>query len=230
MEEKNYWGKFSLIIGLAGLILIGLMFFGPTTKHDLSLEDQKQLAENWIVNESPTFLFDGFDLEYLRHLEVNDEGCVNCRDFIFNFNSRSAGYGDRLDQTVAQVKTPHQIVIRVSQDEIISAVTDDVFSELDNDVINLAIIENSQEPDDTSLIKAEREAIVVDYLQNNISDLSPVKEVLGGTFYVTNIEFTDSRRGTVEYEDGHIALEAQFEYFFDDVENLEIILFNPIEL
>ena len=40
-----------------------------------------------------------------------------------------------------------------------------------------------------------------------ISDLSPEKEVLGGTFYVTNIEWENSKV-TVTYEDGHIELVA----------------------
>lgn len=49
------------------------------------------------------------------------------------------------------------------------------------------------------------------YISENISELSPVKEVLGGTFYVTNI-ILDRGSGTVEYEDGHIALIADFTY------------------
>lgn len=49
------------------------------------------------------------------------------------------------------------------------------------------------------------------YVRQRISDLSPEKEVLGGTFYVTKIE-TDSGRGTVEYEDGHNAFVADFTY------------------
>lgn len=226
MAEKNYWGKLSLIIGLAILILVGLTLFGPP-EQNLSLEDQKQLAENWIENESSTFLFDGFDLEYIQSLEVTDEDCVNCRDFVFDFNSRSAGYGDRSDQITAQVITPHEMVIRISQDEIISAVTDGLFSELDNKMIESTLDDNEL---NDPLIQTEKEILVVDYLENNISSLSPTEEVLGGTFYVTNVEFTSPRGGVVEYEDGHIALVAQFEYFFDDEGNLEIVLFEPNEL
>ena len=42
------------------------------------------------------------------------------------------------------------------------------------------------------------------YVSQNISELSPEKAVLGGTFYVTEIQVADGK-GTVEYEDGHIA-------------------------
>ncbi len=51
------------------------------------------------------------------------------------------------------------------------------------------------------------------YIASNISTLSPEKEVLGGTFYVTDIEVdTNAGTGTVWYEDGHIALVADFTY------------------
>lgn len=55
---------------------------------------------------------------------------------------------------------------------------------------------------------------VENYVEQNISALSPEKAVLGGTFYVTKIEASDGT-GTVWYEDGHIALVADFEYAVD---------------
>lgn len=64
------------------------------------------------------------------------------------------------------------------------------------------------------LSKEEREIIVSDYIRENISELSSEPEVLGGTFIVTKIEFTDENSGTIEYEDGHIALVADFKYTF----------------
>jgi hypothetical protein len=53
---------------------------------------------------------------------------------------------------------------------------------------------------------------VGDYIRENINELSPEKAVLGGTFYVTSIRFIDSYNCIVEYEDGHIALEARVEF------------------
>lgn len=47
------------------------------------------------------------------------------------------------------------------------------------------------------------------YLRKNISNLSPEKEVLGGTFYVTKISWQKNREAWLEYEDGHIALRAR---------------------
>jgi len=79
---------------------------------------------------------------------------------------------------------------------------------------------------DSSLIRSIAETVQVDpaavatepdveqYVKANISTLSPVKAELGGTFYVTDIR-TANGMGTVEYEDGHIALTADFNYTVD---------------
>lgn len=53
------------------------------------------------------------------------------------------------------------------------------------------------------------------YIRNNISALSPRKEVLGGKFYVTGITFGNENDGTVTYEDGHIIVTADFTYGAD---------------
>ncbi len=52
---------------------------------------------------------------------------------------------------------------------------------------------------------------VESYVSRNISNLSPEKEVLGGTFYVTDINVADGK-GVVQYEDGHNAYIADFTY------------------
>lgn len=53
------------------------------------------------------------------------------------------------------------------------------------------------------------------YVRMNISGLSPIKEQLGGTFYVTKIETKDGT-GVVSYEDGHNAYTADFTYLITD--------------
>jgi hypothetical protein len=64
------------------------------------------------------------------------------------------------------------------------------------------------------VITAEDKARAVEYLRANISRLSPEKEVLGGTFYVTEIVWETDSSGIVAYEDGHIALRALFTVSF----------------
>lgn len=54
--------------------------------------------------------------------------------------------------------------------------------------------------------------LVKDYISAHLSSLSPTKEVLGGKFYLTNIKFLDNNQAQISYEDGHIALQAEFHY------------------
>ncbi len=56
---------------------------------------------------------------------------------------------------------------------------------------------------------------IENYVRMNISELSPIKETLGGTFYVTEVE-AHGGAGTVRYEDGHTAYTADFTYSIDE--------------
>lgn len=65
-------------------------------------------------------------------------------------------------------------------------------------------------------ISEKNQNLIETYLKNNITELSPTKEVLGGKFYITNFRFTDDKTVTIDYEDGHIALQANITYFIQD--------------
>lgn len=56
------------------------------------------------------------------------------------------------------------------------------------------------------------------YVTEHIAELSPEHPVLGGSFYVTAVHAADGK-GTVSYEDGHIALTADFTY---EIRNKEL--------
>ena len=56
------------------------------------------------------------------------------------------------------------------------------------------------------------QTLIENYFKENISKISPEKEVLGGKFYITNLTLNDGSSGVVSYEDGHIALVADFTY------------------
>lgn len=49
-----------------------------------------------------------------------------------------------------------------------------------------------------------KHSLVEKYIRNNIVELSPVEAVLGGTWYVLEVEFLEGERVHVTYEDGHI--------------------------
>ena len=77
-----------------------------------------------------------------------------------------------------------------------------------------------------------RQNLVVKYLEENISQLSPEKEVLGGKFYLTSLDFISDQEVIVSYEDGHIALVAKVTFTLEQknypgkeviIESFEII-------
>ena len=59
---------------------------------------------------------------------------------------------------------------------------------------------------DTSAIDPQRAATAEAYIRAHISELSTEPAQLGGTFYVTDIEWVDGETARVSYEDGHVAL------------------------
>jgi len=101
-------------------------------------------------------------------------------------------------------------------------------------LIGFSLIQNkkqtevkNQENLATEQISAEKKLKLNKYLQENISQLSPEKEVLGGKFYITNIEYKNSDQALIEYEDGHIALKAEITFKIEN-ENITITNFKLI--
>jgi len=66
------------------------------------------------------------------------------------------------------------------------------------------------------------------YIKENISTISPQKEVLGGKFYITKFNWADDNNGLVDYEDGHIAFTAKFNIVLDG-NNIKINFFEIIK-
>lgn len=62
---------------------------------------------------------------------------------------------------------------------------------------------SAEMPTEPCPLSEEQEA-VKKYVEENIVEISPVEAVLGGTWYVTDIEFLADNIVDVTYEDGHI--------------------------
>jgi hypothetical protein len=71
--------------------------------------------------------------------------------------------------------------------------------------------------------------LVSEYIRNNIAELSPVDPVLGGNFYVTSINFNAPNEGIVDYEDGHMALQAEVQFQVPSAEEVVIEKFEVSE-
>ena len=113
MEEGWYWeGK------------VG--FDGTVTEIDplkrLTKEGSQNIALEFI-KQSPTFVFDGIEetLEFTQDIAVSIPFTWT---FIFQFDSAHAGYGDRTNEMLAQVITPHEVSITVEQGKIVYASMD----------------------------------------------------------------------------------------------------------
>ena len=99
----------------------------------MSKEGSQKIAEEFLRN-SPTFVFDGME-DTLRLTDTLTARCPYCWAFIFEFESRHAGYGDRTGQVLAQVITPHKALITVQEFEIISAVMDDKWDMINQEML-----------------------------------------------------------------------------------------------
>ncbi len=100
----------------------------------VSEEESRQIAEEFLRN-SPTFVFDGIE-DTLRLSDNITLKCPNCWEFIFEFDSSHAGYGDRTGQILAQVITPHQAAITVEQGEVTRAVMDDKWDMIEQEELS----------------------------------------------------------------------------------------------
>ncbi len=106
-------------------------------KIEISKEANKraiEMAKNFIV-QAPTFKFDGI----LDTLNVTDSKILESFPVQYvitlTFNSRHAGYGNREGQILAQVITPHIAVVKVVNDNVVSAIMDNKWDELHQEFI-----------------------------------------------------------------------------------------------
>lgn len=124
------------IIAISSLIVVGgvvvtlavLNYAGkPANGRNESVAGPQALAENWVKQKSPTYLYDGSNL-MLDKLEKTN--CETCYRVTLTFDSAHGGYGDRSDMVVTQVITPHTIVLDLKNAQVERAVTDGVFNEM----------------------------------------------------------------------------------------------------
>jgi hypothetical protein len=122
---------------LIGIVIVVLLFFGiwavfTSLTQQENDEDYRNVAEAWVVEESLTYPYDGSNLEYTNTTE-SEEGVY---EHTFSFESSQAGYGDRTGDILAQVITPHEIVVTIRDGQVVSAVTDGVYNEMTGTMIS----------------------------------------------------------------------------------------------
>ncbi|MBI4094968.1 MAG: hypothetical protein HY435_02125 [Candidatus Liptonbacteria bacterium] len=99
---------------------------------DAGIKIAREIAQEWVKTSAPTYLFDGYNL---THEAEGPLPCPDCYEFVFSFDSRNAGFGNREGEVLATVITPHVTVVTVQNGKVTDAVTDRVYDELRNEVL-----------------------------------------------------------------------------------------------
>ena len=144
--------KTIIAIALVGLLPALSLYLG-TLGSDYTEEQAIIIATNYLKT-SPTFSFDGME-DTIELVTVDTARTPFTWSVTLKFSSRHAGYGDRTGQMLAQVITEHTMVILVSEGEVLSAITDDLFDELTETL--------TESPDNPS---EEAEEIALEWLRN----------------------------------------------------------------
>lgn len=110
----------ALVALCPALVLVGLAGCGSGKKEGQSQQEAQRIAQDFVEAEA-TFKFDGMK-ETLKLTET--KALSDGYEFVFEFQSSQAGYGDRTDMVLAQVITLHQDRIVVKQGQVFSAVMD----------------------------------------------------------------------------------------------------------
>lgn len=108
-------------------------------------EDARAIAGEWIIN-APTYAYDGSNLTLAGHLVP--DSFPEQHEIKYEFVSSHAGYGNRSGQGLAQVITPHTIVVRVAGAEVTSAVMDGIWDEMYQRMLSDMVIMESSMPCD----------------------------------------------------------------------------------
>ncbi len=196
--KTNY--KIILIVLLI-IILLGIIIWQAITCKSKCVSSEKtdefctqaeakDIARNWILTNSSTYKFDGYDLNYKS---VKLMKCVSCYQYSYSFKSKYPGYGDRTEVALTEDKTPHIITINIQKGQIIEAITDGKYDEIKMELLGEGF-------NATSSGSAAPTAIA--------NPASTYCKQQGGSIEIR--EFTDGQKGFCVFEDGSECEEWKF--------------------
>ncbi len=148
MSQQKKKLAIAAVMGVIAAALV-VMYFAPlqkeTTIIPITREDEEKsdalgVAHRFVLS-SPTFAFDG-DINTLKTKYVGSTKSIPPQHmFSATFDSSHGGFGNREGQFLTQAITPHQMDMIVSENIVISAVTDDTWDELNHQYV----LKNPQE-------------------------------------------------------------------------------------
>ncbi|MFP3974922.1 MAG: protease inhibitor I42 family protein [Chloroflexota bacterium] len=155
--------KFKTLFGVAALVLVVMLSLAcvppqQSASPEVTQEESREVAEEFVRN-SPTFAFDGME-DTLELVETLYPDIEHAWGFVFHFDCRHGGYGDRTGKMVTQAITPHEATVNVERGEVKTAVLDGKW-----DMINQKMLDEqgSTESEGTS----EAPAVSVNASYNN---------------------------------------------------------------
>ncbi len=156
MNNKVITGIFVVV-----LVILLVWAFTGVEEVEYTKEESVEIAEVWIIENSPTYTERGGEDLTLQHEEVLTD---NTYEFTFAFEAMFAGYGPvEEDEMAAQVITEHEMVVVVENGEVVEAITGEVYDEL-----NQQLIEEDLEED---MVEARVYFYVV---EDGMEEVSPV--------------------------------------------------------
>ena len=123
--------KLSVVLAIivAGIFPALSIYVWQVKPMEYSEEGAIDLALHFLRN-SPTYRFDGIP-DSIRVVGVEALRRPYTWEVTIAFQCLHAGYGDRTGKMLAQVITPHEILVVVEEDRVVRAIVDDKWDELE---------------------------------------------------------------------------------------------------
>lgn len=126
-------GKVSLVLALIVAFAASAVVLNAYVPGNGIISDEEaaiQVAKHFILN-APTYAFDGIDGSLLLVQSTSLESWPVQYVVILSFKSSHAGYGDLSGEPLPQVVTTHFATVKIVNGEVVQAVIDDAWDELE---------------------------------------------------------------------------------------------------
>ncbi|GEM_PF-2791975 len=133
-----------LIIVLVLVLAIFLVWaFMGTEEVEYTQEEAEVIASEWVRENSPTYLERGGEDLTLQSAEELDR---NVYEFVFAFEAMFAGYGPvEEDEMAAQVITDHLIRVVVENGQVVEAITNEEYDEMNLELVDEVPVDEEEE-------------------------------------------------------------------------------------
>lgn len=208
----------STIVGVAIIALFAAYFAPlrteitviPMTETEKEASDAYGIVHGYVV-ASPTFAYDGDVSTLIVEYVGSTKSIPPQHMFRASFDSSHGGFGNREGQMLTQVITPHTMEVSVVDGTVISAVTDDVWDEMNHQYV---LKTGDLQSRDGVTMHPDENATDYDFLISAIKShgslVLPIEEIDDSFFSVPTkvISVDDEIIQVFEFENNEAALDA----------------------